>query len=522
MPTYSYKVRDRNDKEINGFIVRGSEPEVRSELSSLGYTIVDITFRSSNDNIEPLDEKNQLNKNYRAAKKKRERDADARREQDLSNTANNLNNAEQATGGESAWTPVAPIELNSGSSGGSSGGSRGGGNDTPPPDDSGDFDPDKTPPLPPNKGNSGSSGSSDDNKEESLLEKILEELKTLTKNTEEQKKAIEKDTHYEQDMRKYEQYRDETEYNTNFAETMQGAMEAVTPLGGSGKNMGELFSNLGDIGQGVYSKYRQLNRPYQPKRENYTPQGNRLGSPEAQEELRRKTDDTELDTSTPPPKTPKKNKSKSKPSSEPEETKSGGDYPPAPDPIKGGGAPVAEEIGAGAEGEAIAGTGAIPGIGEIVLFVAAISEATKAAYAFAYAQEGEVRKLAEVGGSQAAAVAVLDANRIGRQVSTANETSQSSEKLIDALDKLEEVMRPFEAILTNIANTLGTEIASELTLLLSALKLILIPLDGLYRFLTNEKKQEEVQGLDINKWDMLNQIRQENEKSRNAKWPSGS
>ena len=520
MPTYSYKVRDRNDKEINGFIVRGSEPEVRSELSSLGYTIVDITFRSSNDNTEPLDEKNQLNKNYRAAKKKRERDADARREQDLSNTANNLNNAEQATGGESAWTPVAPIELNSGSSGGSSGGSRGGGNDTPPPDDSGDFDPDKTPPLPPNKGNSGSSGSSDDNKEESLLEKILEELKTLTKNTEEQKKAIEKDTHYEQDMRKYEQYRDETEYNTNVAETMQGAMEAVTPLGGSGKNMGELFSNLGDIGQGVYSQYRQIKRPQQPKRENYTPQGNRKDSPEAQEELRKNTDDTELDTSTPPPKPVKSKKTKGKPPPEPEEITSGGDYPPTPDPRKGGGAPVAEEVGAGAEGEAIAGAGAIPGIGEIVLFVTAISEATKAAYAFAYAQEGEVRKLAEVGGTQAAAIATLDANRIGRQVSTAQETGPSSENLIDSLNELEEALRPLESLLTNVANTLGTGIARYLTDLITTLKPLTETLDAIYRKFAGEVPMKE--HTDAASWDLLEKVKAENEKSRSAKWPSGS
>lgn len=172
------------------------------------------------------------------------------------------------------------------------------------------------------------------------------------------------------------------------------------------------------------------------------------------------------------------------------------------------GGPVGAAIGAvgaavGLEGLAASAAGAAGPLG--VLAVSAV-EAGKAVYAFARAQEAEIRKLAEVGPQQAAAVARLDAERVGRDVKTAAETGGSSEMLAEALSKLEDALQPIESLLTNLANVAGTALTSLLADLIKTSEPMVKALNGLLQFFTKTQAAQDqttfdwIKGLDEADW----------------------
>ena len=140
-----------------------------------------------------------------------------------------------------------------------------------------------------------------------------------------------------------------------------------------------------------------------------------------------------------------------------------------------------------------------------MLAVSAV-EAGKAVYAFARAQEAEIRKLAEVGPQQAAAVARLDAERVGRDVKTAAETGGSSEMLAEALSKLEDALQPIESLLTNLANVAGTALTSLLADLIKTSEPMVKALNGLLQFFTKTQAAQDqttfdwIKGLDEADW----------------------
>ncbi len=86
---------------------------------------------------------------------------------------------------------------------------------------------------------------------------------------------------------------------------------------------------------------------------------------------------------------------------------------------------------------------------------AAALEAGKAVYSFARAQEAEVRRLGEVGGEQAAAIALLDINRLLGDIKTARETGDTSSGLTKSLERFETALQPIESLMTNLANVVA-------------------------------------------------------------------
>jgi hypothetical protein len=202
-----------------------------------------------------------------------------------------------------------------------------------------------------------------------------------------------------------------------------------------------------------------------------------------------------------------------------------------------GGAPgaVAGGLGAAAGGSAAAAGGALAVLGAVgtvagaaVAGVGALAVATveagKAVYAFARAQEAEVRKLAEVGGVQAAAVARLDAERIGRDVKTASETGGSSQELIESLSKFEDALQPIESVLTNLANTVGSSLldtATEVVKFVEPLANLLIDIynalpgrsidKGQLKHRENESALDQIRALDDEAW-----------RRTQPQWPAGN
>jgi hypothetical protein len=65
------------------------------------------------------------------------------------------------------------------------------------------------------------------------------------------------------------------------------------------------------------------------------------------------------------------------------------------------------------------------------------------------------RDLAQFSGTTAVAFAELDAARIGRKIQTAQDTAESTAKLAQGQNKLEEATRPVDVLITNIENSLG-------------------------------------------------------------------
>lgn len=174
------------------------------------------------------------------------------------------------------------------------------------------------------------------------------------------------------------------------------------------------------------------------------------------------------------------------------------------------GAAGAAEGGLGAAGTATAG---------LAILAVAAFEAGKTTYAFARAQEQEVRKLAEYGGQQAVGVAELDAGRVRRDVETARETGDSSRSLTGSLDAFEEKLRPIETLLTNIANTVGgrgLDVLSQiLTPLTEGAKIVNMIYDALPDWWKEDKVEDEVP------FDRLKQIHDEMMRQNAPKFPMG-
>lgn len=148
-------------------------------------------------------------------------------------------------------------------------------------------------------------------------------------------------------------------------------------------------------------------------------------------------------------------------------------------------------------------------------------EAGKAAYGFARAQEKEIRRLAEVGGAQAAAVAILDVNRIKRDIRTAGDTADTSTGLTKSIDRFEDALRPVEALATNIANVAA---GGLLDLLTSAVDLLGDAADGITQIATDlglwkaDDKRKEMKKLPATQ---IENIIKNQEKQDRPMWPSG-
>jgi len=102
-------------------------------------------------------------------------------------------------------------------------------------------------------------------------------------------------------------------------------------------------------------------------------------------------------------------------------------------------------------------------IGAAVTFASAVVDFSKAAGQFVKAQEMVIRHLAEVGPAQAAAVARLDAERIGRDIKTAKETSGTSTQFVASQNRFEEALRPIESLMTDIANVVGSTVIGAIS-----------------------------------------------------------
>jgi hypothetical protein len=264
-----------------------------------------------------------------------------------------------------------------------------------------------------------------------VLDKILKALEELVKNSKKE--------------REDKQGQKEKEGEKGTGSPLVDWLSGMQPT----SKLGKLAHRLGSVGKGVHDKIKKHTQLFQK-------------SKKTAESAKRATDDFK-----PPPRKKETGKEyadrlKSK--------KGGADEGIADTDVTTAGAKgAAETAGGGLEGAATGaaeGAALIPGIGEVVIAVGALEigllEAAKAAYEFARAQEAEIRKQAEYGPQQAIGIAELDAHRTMRDVQTAGETGSSGQALTQALDRLEEALRPIESLLTNVANDVGVVLVETL------------------------------------------------------------
>lgn len=121
----------------------------------------------------------------------------------------------------------------------------------------------------------------------------------------------------------------------------------------------------------------------------------------------------------------------------------------------------------GGEAMAMGGARAAAALGPVGAVAAGVTalgvaayKATQEIYSFARAQEQEVRRLSEVGGDQAAAIAILDYRREERDIDMATRTGTSAETLTQGINAFEQALQPIQVAATDIANTVGGELLS--------------------------------------------------------------
>lgn len=184
------------------------------------------------------------------------------------------------------------------------------------------------------------------------------------------------------------------------------------------------------------------------------------------------------------------------------------------------GAAAGEGAAAGVLGaEAVAGPVGWA-VGGLTILALGALEAGKATYEFARQQEAEVRRMAEFGGQQAAAIARLDAERVGRDVKTANETGTSSTELTESISKFEDALQPIESLVTNIANSIAGGVLDMFTDMLEMMQPAVDTVKAIYDCLpwrsgkVESKKPETA-------WDFIKGLEEEQRRMNAPKWPQG-
>lgn len=121
----------------------------------------------------------------------------------------------------------------------------------------------------------------------------------------------------------------------------------------------------------------------------------------------------------------------------------------------GAGAAGSAGSGGGVAAIAAAGGPVTATVGAIVALGAAAVIATQEVYAFARAQEDEIRRVSENSGAAAGGLANLDVRRLERDIAMGQSTETTSERLLDGLDKFEQALHPIEVAATKVANLVG-------------------------------------------------------------------
>lgn len=185
---------------------------------------------------------------------------------------------------------------------------------------------------------------------------------------------------------------------------------------------------------------------------------------------------------------------------------------------------IAGAVGGGG-GEGSSPLGAITDVaskinpaGLVVDFAQAVMEFSKATYQFARAQEAEVRRLSEVGGQQAAGVAILDAQRLLRDVKTAEETGTSSNELTQSISAFEEALRPIESLITNISNSVAGGILDILTQVVYIIQPMADVVKAIYDVLPWRKGPAPGEKLDT-PLDFIKRLEEDAVRRGEPKWP---
>lgn len=186
--------------------------------------------------------------------------------------------------------------------------------------------------------------------------------------------------------------------------------------------------------------------------------------------------------------------------------------------------------GAAAAGEGLAGGGAAAGAagaagvaggvaaGAVIIMAAAV-EFGKAVYDFGRAQEKDIRRLANVGGQQAESTALLDAERVMRDIKTAEETGDSSKSLVESLNKLEDKFQPIESLIMNISNSIAGGLMDIVSGILDAVSPIVDALIDIYNALPGRQIEKNKEGKPESNWELLDRMTKQFEKNNSPKWP---
>lgn len=197
--------------------------------------------------------------------------------------------------------------------------------------------------------------------------------------------------------------------------------------------------------------------------------------------------------------------------------------------MAGGEAAVAGRIAASGGAAAAGGaTGAAAIAGPIGLGVAAVAVLSTAAikfgeavYDFAKSRENEMRKLANVGAEQSAALAQLDADRTMRDIKTAEETGASGSDLAESMSNFEDALQPIESLLTNLQNTVGARLMDIGTGMLEAIKPAVETVELIYDCLPWAKGKKPDEKPETG-WDIMGQIARQQEASGRPQWPGAA
>jgi len=186
---------------------------------------------------------------------------------------------------------------------------------------------------------------------------------------------------------------------------------------------------------------------------------------------------------------------------------------------------VAGAVGGGGGGASVGGAAAasLGPVGAAAAGVASLAvaafEAGKATYQFAREQEAEVRRMSQYGAQQAVGIAQLDADRVVRDVKTAEQTGDSSQSLTESISGFEEKLQPIETLLTNIANTVGGRlldlVSQVLTPVSELAELVNQIYDALPSWLKDGKEKQELP------YDAIKKIAEAADKANAPRWPQG-
>jgi hypothetical protein len=156
----------------------------------------------------------------------------------------------------------------------------------------------------------------------------------------------------------------------------------------------------------------------------------------------------------------------------------------------------------------------------IIKLGAAAVSAAQEVYEFARAQEDEVRRLGEFGGQQAKATAMLDVNRMMRDLHMAEVTGDSSESLLAGINRFEDALEPIQEAATNLANTVGGDLLNLIASMVEPLAGLAKTVNDFVLWWRGEEGKKKAQHATL--WGDMAKLAEEHRQADQPQWPGAA